>query len=88
MYRGAFTAFAGGLVGGFATHWAERYLDTFFKDVGGDVSEFEGKHDEDLTHYESFRVHLRHALRRSISSTVGIVAAHPFAGLILTINQF
>lgn len=81
MYSGAATGFAGSLVAGFTTQWAEKYMDTYFKDVGGDVESLEGREEVDLTHHESFRVHFRHALRRSITSTVGATVAHPFAGL-------
>jgi hypothetical protein len=71
------------LTGGFVTHFVEQYLDTFFVDVGGNVGDLLNKSDEDLTHYESFRVHLRHAIRRSIGSTIGVTLAHPFAGYYL-----
>jgi hypothetical protein len=80
LYRGAEAGLVGTLAGGFGAYYAEKYLDTHYPDVGGEKL-YEFLKDEDLTHYESFRVHLRHAIRRSITSSVGIAITHPFMGI-------
>lgn len=84
MYRGATAGFLGSLTGGFTSKIVEEYLDAFFVDVGGNVVDVGGNlndiSDMDLTFHQSFRVHLRHAIRRSIISTIGVIVSHPFAG--------
>ncbi|KAI6191408.1 hypothetical protein M3Y97_00225100 [Aphelenchoides bicaudatus] len=83
MYRGAAAGFVGSLTGGFVTNYVEQYLDTYFADLGGKLGDLESKEDEELTDFESFRVHLRHTIRSSIGSTVGVVISHPFAVLMV-----
>ncbi|KAI6183377.1 Mitochondrial carrier-like protein 2 [Aphelenchoides bicaudatus] len=77
LYRGAEAGVVGTVLGGFASHYAEKYLDTYYPDVGGRKDNLDKKDDE-LTNYESFRVHLRYAIRLSISTTVGVAVTHPF----------
>jgi carrier protein len=82
LYRGAEAGLAGTILGGFAAHYTEKYLDTHYPDVGGRKENLDKK-DEDLSNYESFRVHLRYAIRLSISTTVGVTVTHPFTVLMV-----
>jgi hypothetical protein len=71
---------AGSLAESFTTQGVEIYMDSFLPTVGGSIRDLEGRRDEEMTDYEGFRIHLRHAVRRSISSSIGVVIAHPFYG--------
>jgi hypothetical protein len=83
MYRGAAAGVVSIFTGGFVTHLVEQHLDAFFKDLGGDVGDLLNKKEEDLDHYEAFRVNFRQTIRRSISSTIGLTLSHPFAGKLI-----
>lgn len=82
MYRGAEAGVVGTVIGGFGAYYAEKYLDAYYPEVGGRQENLE-KADDELTNYESFRVHLRHAIRRSITSTIGVTITHPFTVLMV-----
>lgn len=82
LYRGVEAGLVGTIVGGFGAYYAEKYLDAHYPDVGG-KNEDTDKKDEELDNYASFRVHLRHAIRRTISSSIGVTITHPFTGYFL-----
>ncbi|KAI6192450.1 hypothetical protein M3Y99_01935100 [Aphelenchoides fujianensis] len=77
LFRGVEAGFLGTLVGGFSSYYFERYMDAHFPEVGGQP-ELVGKEEEELAHYESFRNHLRTAIRRCLSVTVGVTLTQPF----------
>lgn len=72
----------GTIAEGFASFYTERYLDIYHPDLGG-AKPNASKKDDELSNYASFRVHLRHAIRRSISTTIGITISRPFAGILI-----
>jgi len=82
LYRGAEAGLVGTVAGGFAAYYSEKYLDAHYPEIGGSKLN-DDKKDDELSNYESFRVHLRHAIRRSISSSIGITVTHPFTVLMV-----
>lgn len=87
LYRGAEAGLVGTVIGGFGAYYAEKYLDEHYPEIGGKKENLDKK-DDDLAHYESFRVHLRHAIRRTITSSIGVTVTHPFTGIIFTLYIF
>ncbi|CAD5212865.1 unnamed protein product [Bursaphelenchus okinawaensis] len=76
IFRGAEAGFLGTVVGGVSSYAFEKYIDEYYPDIGGNPDNVD-KADEELTDYESFKVHVRAAIRQSLSHTIGLIVQRP-----------
>jgi len=82
IYRGVEAGILSTVVGGMTSYYAIKYLDEHYKDVGG-APENVGIPEDQLSDYDSFRVHFRQAIRDTIGKAAGAVVAHPFTVLMI-----
>lgn len=82
VYRGVEAGIAGQLIGGVVSYKVEKYLNEHYPNLGGAVDKVLTEKSEDaLGDYESFQVHLRAAIRKTVVHTISLTVSRPFLGL-------
>jgi len=65
------------VTGSTAGFMGKLYIDRYYPNLGG-IPEFVGKEESQLTDHQSFRMHLRMAVRDSLTHGIGLVVSRPF----------